>query len=210
MVLCVLWEQPTHPYQVARLLKQRHKEDAAKLNYGSLYTVVASLEAGGAIEAIEVTREGNLPPRTTYRITDAGVAKMNGWLADLVANPKPEIPAFTTALSVLAALPRDKAADLLDQRAKALDVKLAALTEELDGASKTVPELFLIENSYQLAMARAEAAFTKQLAQSVRAGGIEGCDIWDAIHQTMVDGRPSPTAMAAAFERTGYDLSGGE
>lgn len=72
MVLATAWERPTHPCQVVQTLKLRQKDRAARLNYGSLYTVVATLERDGLIEATGETREGNLPPRTTCRAADAG------------------------------------------------------------------------------------------------------------------------------------------
>ena len=56
MVLATLWEQPTHPYRILRILQERSKDRAAKLNYGSLYTVVATLEREGLIESTGVTQ----------------------------------------------------------------------------------------------------------------------------------------------------------
>ena len=43
-VLMCLYERPMHPYEVATTLRQRHKNESVRLNYGSLYAVVGSLE----------------------------------------------------------------------------------------------------------------------------------------------------------------------
>ena len=59
---------------MAATLRQRGKDQAIKINWGSLYTVVQNLEKYGFIEAVEVAREGRRPERTTYQITDAGRA----------------------------------------------------------------------------------------------------------------------------------------
>jgi DNA-binding PadR family transcriptional regulator len=204
MVLCTLWEQPSHPYQIVQTLKARHKDKSARLNYGSLYTVVAALEKGGAIEAVEVTREGNLPPRTTYRITAAGMKKMNGWLSDLVADPKPEIPAFMTALSVLPVLPIDRATELLAQRADKLEAQIEALEQEIRDIGDQVPELMQIETQYQLSLLRAELAFTRQLTVTIEQGTMSGMAAWKQIHGALVDGRPDPQLLAAAFAQDGF------
>ena len=50
-VLAMLMSGPAHPYQIARLLKHRGKDDSIKIRYGSLYTVVQDLESRGLVEA---------------------------------------------------------------------------------------------------------------------------------------------------------------
>ena len=55
-VLVCLAEQPRHPYEVATTLRQRQKHESVRLNYGSLYGVVESLERRGLIEAQETRR----------------------------------------------------------------------------------------------------------------------------------------------------------
>ena len=43
-VLSCLNEKPMHPYEISTTLRTRGKETSIKLNYGSLYSVVDSLE----------------------------------------------------------------------------------------------------------------------------------------------------------------------
>ena len=71
-VLGSLGERSMHPYEISTMLKTRGKDGSIKLNYGSLYSVVAALEKAGFIEAVETVREGNRPERTIYAITEAG------------------------------------------------------------------------------------------------------------------------------------------
>jgi DNA-binding PadR family transcriptional regulator len=193
LVLAVLWAQPTHPYQIVQTLRQRHKDRSVKLTYGSLYTVVAALERDGLIESIGVTREGNLPPRTTYQVTDAGTRELVDWLDDGLAHPQPEYPAYMTALVLLPALAPERVAMLLDERGTALDDELIALESEM--VDPPVPELFNIELTYLQALLHAERDFTAQLASRIRAGDIEGHEVWQALQQSLVDGRPDPVAV---------------
>jgi len=71
-VLACLYERPMHPYEIASTLRERHKDDSIKLNYGSLYSVVESLKVHTLIVEQQTAREGNRPERTVYEITDAG------------------------------------------------------------------------------------------------------------------------------------------
>ncbi len=41
-VLACLFERPMHPYEMASTMRERHKDESIKLNYGSLYTVTES------------------------------------------------------------------------------------------------------------------------------------------------------------------------
>src|SRR5271157_2962751 len=52
-VLVCLYERPMHPYEVAQTLRQRAKQESVRLNYGSLYAVVESLEMKGFMKAAQ-------------------------------------------------------------------------------------------------------------------------------------------------------------
>ena len=86
-VLACLGERPMHPYEISSTLRQRGKEESIKLNFGSLYSVVAALEKHGLIVEQERIREGNRPERTIYAITQEGEALFEEWLADLLRSP---------------------------------------------------------------------------------------------------------------------------
>ena len=107
-VLICLSERPMHPYEVATTLRQRQKHESVRLNYGSLYAVVASLEKRGLIAPQETERAGRLPERTVYRLTDAGLIEAHDWLTDLISTPVKEYPSFEAALSFLPALPPEQ------------------------------------------------------------------------------------------------------
>ena len=71
-VLACLFERPMHPYEMASTMRHRGKDTSIKLNYGSLYSVVESLQKQKLIDIAETERDGNRPERTVYRLTQAG------------------------------------------------------------------------------------------------------------------------------------------
>ena len=77
-VLACLNERPMHPYEISTTLRNRGKEQSIKLNYGSLYAVVESLQKHGLITSRATTREGRRPERTVYEITEAGAERVRG------------------------------------------------------------------------------------------------------------------------------------
>jgi DNA-binding PadR family transcriptional regulator len=182
-VLICLFEAPMHPYEVASTLRRRHKDDSVRLNYGSLYAVVGSLEARGLIEAAEVQRDGRMPERTVYRLADAGRVEAHDWLAELISLPVKEYPAFEAGLSFLPALEPEEARALLEQRANELEIALAAsrglreLVEE-----RGLPRLLWVEAEFAGRMREAELGYVRELIGEIAAGTLGGIEWWRAIH----------------------------
>src|SRR5271168_4385215 len=120
-VLMTLIQRDMHPYEIATTLRREHKDESIKLNYGSLYSVVCSLERRGLIVAQDTEREGRLPERTIYRLTDAGRVEAHDWLADILAVPAKDYPAFAAGLSFLPGVAPAEAVSLLEERAGRLE-----------------------------------------------------------------------------------------
>jgi DNA-binding PadR family transcriptional regulator len=183
-VLALAAERPVHPYEMARLLKERGKEHSIDIKWGSLYTVVGNLERHGLIEATETVREGRRPERTVYRITDAGRAEMQDWLRELIGTPEKEYPRFEAALSLLPGLSPDEVEQLLAQRLSSLDAELARQERMLAEWDRRLPRLFLIESDYAVAMLRAEADWVRSLLDEFRDESFPGLDLWRKFHET--------------------------
>src|SRR3954454_25285865 len=90
-VLATLNERPMHPYEINTTLRSRGKEPSIKLNFGSLDSVVESLQKHPLITTRETTRDGRRPERTVYEITAAGVEEFEDWLAQLISPTRPAL-----------------------------------------------------------------------------------------------------------------------
>lgn len=177
-VMATLGERAMHPYEIAQVLRQRGKEQSIKINYGSLYTVVQNLEKHGFVEIAGTQRQGNRPERTLYGLTGSGRVEMHDWLADLVAVPVREYPAFEAALSLILMLPPDEAAGLLRERVATLEVQAAALRGVLAKLDGDLPRMFLIESEYQAHMVEAEIAWTRGFLAELAEGTVSGLAEW--------------------------------
>src|SRR6202453_671369 len=145
-VLVCLYEKPMHPYEVAQTLRTRAKEQSVRLNYGSLYAVVESLEKKGFIKATGTVREGKRPERTVYQITDDGAREMNDWMTELISVPSKEYPAFMARFSFLPRLPPDEALMAVRSRADALRIRLVSTLSTMKAASDAgLPRIFELE-----------------------------------------------------------------
>jgi len=178
-----LYEKPMHPYEVAQTLRARAKQESVRLNYGSLYAVVESLEKKGFIKATGTLREGKRPERTVYDITDDGAREMNEWMTELISVPSKEYPAFLAGLSFLPSLPPDEALTALRSRREALKVKLAGMRGAMKAARDAgLPRIFELETEYEEQQLKAELKFVTALADEMASGSLEGLEMWRLFH----------------------------
>lgn len=183
-VLSYLVQRPMHPYELSRTLRDNDDARSIRYNHGSLYMVVGQLARAGFIAPQETHREGQRPERTVYALTDAGRAELRDWLRDLVGDPKHEYPQFVAALSLIGALPPSEVLSLLPQR---LD-RLAEQRDEIrglidDALAQGVPELFLVEEQYRLALLDAEVSFVESLRARITDPATGWGRMWAEFHQ---------------------------
>src|SRR3954464_131840 len=156
-VLSCPHERPMHPYEISTTLRTRGKEQSIKLNYGSLYAVVESLQRHGLIQARETSRDGRRPERTVYDITEPGLAEFEDWLAELLSTPVRDFTSLEAGLSLMAGLPPDEVARLLGERADKLRTEIGALDAMFDETHEMgLPEIFMVESRYRRCLLSAE------------------------------------------------------
>jgi len=210
-VLACLYERPMYPYEITTTLRERGKEDSIRLNFGSLYSIIKSLEKSGLIVAARAEREGNRPERQVYEITPTGREEAERWLRRILAVPTKEYPDIEAGLSLIGLLAPREAADLLRQRVEALEAEVrrrrAQLTEVTEAG---LPEVFSVEADYRVAMMEAELAWVRALVERLERGEVGGQPMWEEMHRRRVAGA-SPEeieaamqeALPAAFRRSG-------
>lgn len=188
-VLSCLTERPMHPYEISTTLRSRGKEQSIKLNYGSLYSVVESLQKHGLIRARETTREGRRPERTVYEITQAGIAECEDWLAELLSMPVRDFTSLEAGLSLMPLLEPDEVARLLDGRAERLRIELRAIDAgHAEADALGLPELFVVESLYRRAILMAELDFITSLTGRIRSNDFGGTTAWRRMHELRGEG----------------------
>jgi DNA-binding PadR family transcriptional regulator len=182
-VLSYLSQQPMHPYELGRTLREHGDERSIKFNHGSLYMVIGQLARAGFITEQETSRAGQRPERTVYALTGAGRGELRDWLAELVEQPQHEYPAFVAALSLIGALPPSQVLALLRLRLGHLAQQEAEARGLVDTSlASGVPGLFLIEEEYRLALLQAESAFTGRLIQRITDPATDWTGQWAGFH----------------------------
>jgi DNA-binding PadR family transcriptional regulator len=171
--LALLSEEPCHPYEIQRLLKERHKSYAVGKTR-TLYRAIEELEAAGYIEPVETSREGKRPERTVYRITPEGSEELENWLVDLLSTPVAETPVFQVAVGLLGYITEERAQKALATRVVSLRAKVSALDATLKMAQDDLglPRLVLLELEHAMALATAEIEWIQSIAADMESGAL--------------------------------------
>lgn len=162
-VLAFLNEKPMHPYEMQRLLGERHKDELLVLKRGSLYHAINRLLELALIEPQGTGRTGKRPVRTTYGITQAGRAALADWIHEMIAVPLQESSEFMAALSFLVHLTPKDAIPNLELRVRRLEQNVAELDSSIASLIPRVTRINLIESEYLSAMRKAEVVWIKNL-----------------------------------------------
>ena len=80
MLLALLREGDMHPYEMIRLLRQRHEDRLVTVTNGTVYHTVGRLARCELLTEVGIDRAGNRPERTTYTLTDRGRDAVTDWV----------------------------------------------------------------------------------------------------------------------------------
>jgi DNA-binding PadR family transcriptional regulator len=173
-VLELLAEGPKHPYEIKQMMHERGIDRAIHLKGASVYDTVERLAKAGLVESLETNREGRRPERTIYRLTQAGAVELRSWLRQLLEEPSREYPQFGAALMFLGALGfKEDAIKVLERRAAAFEVNIAASEAIFGALPPDLPRLFVIEEEYGQAMRRAELDWLRRTVAELKDGTLE-------------------------------------
>jgi DNA-binding PadR family transcriptional regulator len=158
-----------HPYEMQRLLRERHKDELLTLKKGSLYHAINRLKRAGLIEAVSTERNGRRPERTTYGLTSEGAKELGDSLRAMLAIPRREASEFFAGLSFLVYLEPADAAAQLEERARRLEQEIDTLTDAKKRLVTRVKRINLLEEEYLLAMRRAELRWLRTVLEELQA-----------------------------------------
>ena len=169
--LAVLAEGPSHPYEIQRLFRERHK-DFAIGPPRALYHAIARLEQRGLVTAVETSREGRRPERTVYGITDDGRDEIAAWVCELIESPVAGHPVFTAAMSLVGVLPMSRVSQALGARVVRLEGIIAGghAAERMLIDEVGLPRVFLLEAELGLRLHEAELAWCREVMDDISAG----------------------------------------
>lgn len=169
-VLAMLRESPMHPYEMQRIMHQRHTDELLALKRGSLYHAINQLQRDGLIEPGETSREGRRPERTVYRITPDGEDELIVWMRELLSAPAREPNQFSAALAFIMHTDPADTLEQLERRAITIDASIAAMHAIERAIGAWISRASVLEVEYQRALAEAELHWLRSIIDDLRTG----------------------------------------
>jgi DNA-binding PadR family transcriptional regulator len=170
-VLGLLHAAPLHPYAMQRLIKLWGKDSVVNVGQrANLYKTIRRLQQAGLVTVLQTEREQRYPERTVYEITDAGRDAARTWLTNMVAVPRNEFPQFPAALSFVMLLGPEQMLAAMQERARAVNSKLAELDANAEQYSGTLPRITLMDDEYERAITAAELDWLNGVIEDLRSG----------------------------------------
>ncbi len=166
-VLGLLLERPLHLYALSQTLADRLDAQGTALGRGSLRNVLTALTGAGWV------RRDDDAGRTVFATTDAGAAELRSRVEQQVADVGADHDHMAQAVAYLGLLDRARAADLLRRRAAGVREAVAGIEAGIAGAADAgLPELYVVEGGYVLALRRAELAWLEDTARRIETGDL--------------------------------------
>jgi DNA-binding PadR family transcriptional regulator len=142
-------------------------------NRANLYKTIRRLLDAGLITVRATERDQLYPERTVYELTDEGRRLAPEWIRAMLSTPRKEYPEFPAALSFAMLLPPPELRAALQRRVESVRGVIAELEENLESLKDTLPRITVIEDEYQRAVLRAEAAWLDAVIEDLGSGALE-------------------------------------
>lgn len=139
IVLGILKREPLSAYDIQKLVEYRNISKWVKISTPSIYKKVLQLEEKGLIAGTAI-REGKMPEKVVYSLTDAGEREFESLMLEISRRPVHIFLDLNAVIVNLDSLPPAEQQACLDHIAENIGVLNAYLSENL-AAKEHAPEI---------------------------------------------------------------------
>jgi DNA-binding PadR family transcriptional regulator len=160
-----------HGHQIRRNAEQDRTDRWTDFTVGSLYGALKRMAAEGVIEVHATERDGNLPARTIYAITDQGRDELVSLRAEALSDVRLRADPIDLALQYSDDMSTDELRRIVDERRLAIAGELDSWRDLLEYASPHLKGLEPVIVRHTQVRLEAELAWHEELLAS-----LEGLD----------------------------------
>jgi len=139
IVLGMLKKEPLSAYDIQKLVEYRNISKWVKISTPSIYKKAIQLEEKGYIRA-NIIKEGKMPEKAVYSLTDAGEAEFERLMLEIAAKPIHIFLDFNAVIVNLDSLPPESQKSCIENIEKNV-VTLKAYLEENLREKENVPDI---------------------------------------------------------------------
>lgn len=164
-ILSLLKEQGfASGYRLNTIIQDRGYQQWADIGMTSIYSGLRKLEHKGLVEGNLVTNKSTQGPRAKeFSLTPAGLTLLIEETSKGLSETRERDRRFDLALSSMAALPSEKARELIAQRLSFLQAEQQRLTQMFESQEKTISSTGLLLFKHTLNFVQSEVKFLTEL-----------------------------------------------
>src|SRR5699024_2546403 len=130
IVLGILNKEPMSAYDIQKLVEYRNISKWVKISTPSIYKKAIQLEEKGLIKG-ETVKEGKMPEKAVYSLTEAGEAEFERLMFEIASKPISIFLDFNAVIVNLDSLPSEKQRTCLAEIQENIDTLKAYLEENI-------------------------------------------------------------------------------
>lgn len=155
IVLGMLENEALSAYDLQKLVEYRNISKWVKISTPSIYKKVLQLEEKGLISS-HIEKEGKMPEKAVYALTDAGKEAFETLMLDLSRKPIFFLLDFNAVIVNVQSLPKQRQKECLDNIQTNIKALKAYLRENLDAKEKAdhIPPMGMAVLRQQLSLAQ--------------------------------------------------------
>lgn len=139
IVLGIVKNEPQSAYDIQKIVEYRNISRWVKISTPSIYKKVIQLEEKGLIEKT-VVKEGKMPEKAVYSLTDAGEKQFDSLMLDIASEPINVFLDFNAVIVNLDSLPPEKRQVCLINIEKNIGILKSYLEENIN-TKENLPEI---------------------------------------------------------------------
>ncbi len=168
LLLGVIAEKPINPYEITKLMEYISVGNWLSLSPSSIYTTIKTLQDKGYIVGKSV-KEGNMPEKTVYGITEAGRKQLISAIEAFLGNLEWDYAQANIATILICHLTKERALEILREKIKKLTRKSEALQTALKELNATVPATGLHAMRHMIHLTNTDITSSRELIATIEA-----------------------------------------
>jgi DNA-binding PadR family transcriptional regulator len=154
---------PMHGHQIRRVAQTDRTELWTDVKPGSLYGALHRMADEGLIAPVKTEREGNLPARTIYEITDTGREELDAHRDEALRTTKMPNDPFDLALNYIEDMPEETVRAILTNRRQSYSARVIEWQHLLQRVEQYLSKLERMGFRHQILRLEAEIAWHDEL-----------------------------------------------
>lgn len=166
IILGLISENPVNPYRVVGILEKININRWYPIAKQSLYSNIKKLNEQGLITG-KTTKEGNMPEKTIYSITENGKNELYHTIVDFLSSTEVDVVKFKIGIMFICHIDQEEAIEILMTKSKKLGQIIGEIQKNLEQL-KDMPYNGILIQKYNVNIMASELECIKGFIENIK------------------------------------------